>query len=186
MIIRKATPSDSPWIATYMMLAMEDIIYKFIGKKDYAQAREFVLYFVAQENNQYAYQNCLVAETDVKVVAVINYYDGENFIALRKPILDYVRANFNPNCNPEAETQAGEYYIDALGVAPEMQRKGVGAKLIQTLIDQYVTQNRKTLGLLVDEENPKAKKLYLKLGFKSVGRQTLVGQKMKHLQISPI
>ena len=77
-----------------------------------------------------------------------------------------------------------EYYIDALGVAQNMQGKGIGAKLLQFLIDNYVIKNKKTLGLLVDLENTNAKKLYVKLGFKCIGRKTLVGQKMEHLQLS--
>jgi ribosomal protein S18 acetylase RimI-like enzyme len=185
MIIRKAELKDSELIATYLMLAMDSIIYKFIGKEDYDEARKFILYFIEQENNQYSYQNCLVAENENTIVAAINYYDGSAFVHLREPILNGVRASFNKNFNPENETEPGEYYIDALGVDPKMQGKGIGAKLLQFLIDKYVIDENKTLGLLVDEENPQAKKLYIKLGFKSVGKKTLVGQKMEHLQIKP-
>jgi ribosomal protein S18 acetylase RimI-like enzyme len=77
----------------------------------------------------------------------------------------------------------GEFYIDSLGVAANQQGKGIGSKLLLFLIDEYVTINQKTLGLLVDEENPAAKKLYLKLGFKTVGKKTLVGKNLEQLQI---
>jgi ribosomal protein S18 acetylase RimI-like enzyme len=87
--------------------------------------------------------------------------------------------------SPEDETQAGEYYIDSLGVRPELQGRGIGAQLLLFVIDKYVTRQRKTLGLLEDEENPDARKLYLKLGFKSVGIETLVGKRMEHLQLEP-
>ena len=46
-------------------------------------------------------------------------------------------------------------------------------------------ENQQTLGLLVDEANPLAEKLYLKLGFEFVGHKELVGKKMKHLQRKP-
>jgi hypothetical protein len=32
MVIRKAKPEDAKAIATYLMLAMEDIVYQFIGE----------------------------------------------------------------------------------------------------------------------------------------------------------
>lgn len=186
MTIRKAELSDSEPIATYLMLAMKDIIYKFICKENYDEARNLVLHFVRQANNQYSYQNCLVVESNNKIVAAINYYDGEKFIELRKPILNYVRANYDKDFDPEEETKSGEYYIDSLGVDTSMQGKGIGANLLQFLIDKYVIKDHKTLGLLVDEENPNAKKLYIKLGFKNVGTKTFVGQKMEHLQISQL
>lgn len=185
MIIRKATLNDADFIATYLLLAMESIIYKFISKDDYEEARRFLLHFVGQEQNQYSYQNCIVAEIDDTIVAALNYYEGQLLYELREPVLTYVRDQYNPHFNPEPETQPGEYYIDSFGVEPTMQGKGIGAQLLQHLIDHYVIEQHQTLGLLVDEENPKAKKLYLKLGFTPVGTKTLVGQHLEHLQLKP-
>lgn len=183
MIIRKAVLEDSKYIAPILLLAMEDIVYKFIGHADYQAALNFLLYFVERENNQYSYQNCFVAEEENEIIGAVNLYEGRNLSQLRKPVIEYVRSNFNPNFNPEDETQNGEFYIDALGVNPNYQGKGIGSKLLQFLIQEYVTQKHQTLGLLVEEDNPNAKKLYLKLGFKVVGQNTLVGKKLDHLQL---
>ncbi|WP_431241269.1 N-acetyltransferase family protein [Flavobacterium sp. P21] len=185
MNIRKAQISDSAQIAPILLLAMEDIIYKFIKKKDYASAKDFLLHFIGKENNQYSYQNCFVAEADNEIIGVVNIYNGADLEILRNPIIEYVRSNFNPEFDPEFETKAGEFYIDSLGVNPKYQGKGIGSKILRFLIEEYVTQKHHTLGLLVDEDNPNAKKLYLNLGFQSVGEKTLVGKKLEHLQISP-
>jgi len=183
MIIRKALSEDSPQIAPILMLAMEDIVYKFIGKKDFDSAKDFLLNFVEKENNQYSYQNCFVAEEENKIIGAVNIYDGATLEKLRIPVIEYVRANFNPDFNPEDETQSGEFYIDALGIDPAHQGKGIGSKILQFLIEKYVNQKKQTLGLLVDEDNPNAKKLYVKLGFAVVGKKTLVGKTLEHLQI---
>ncbi len=183
MIIRKATIADSEQIAPYLMLAMEDIVFKFIGKKDKIAAINLLQHFVKMERNQYSFQNCLVAQYNGKIIAAINFYDGANFIQLREPILQFIKIHFNKDSNPEIETQAGEYYIDTLGVDPKWQGNGIGSKLLKFLIEKYVVQAGQTLGLLVEEDNPNAKRLYLKLGFKSVGKQILVGKQMEHLQI---
>lgn len=185
MIIRKAKRSDSESIANYLMLAMEQLLYEFICKEDYDVAYNLLLHFVSKKNNQYSYLNCIVAEIDNKVAGVVNYYDGEKLIELREPILDYVRAYFNKGFDPENETQAGEYYIDTLAVDPNMQGKGIGTKLLQYLIDEYTVKQQKIVGLLVDKENPEARKLYLRMGFKSVGKKILVGHEMEHLQRNP-
>ena len=84
MNIRKAELSDSESIATYLMLAMEDIVYRFICKENYDDAYKLVLHFVTQENNQYSYQNCSVVEIDGKIIAAINCYDGEKLIEFIK------------------------------------------------------------------------------------------------------
>lgn len=183
MMIRKATFEDSESVATHLLLAMEEIIYKFIGKKDYDNAYAFMLRFVASEDNQYSYKNCFVAVDENEIIGAVAVYDGGKLHELRKPIVEYVRSHFNPGFDPEDETQSGEFYIDSLGVNPKCQGKGIGSKILQFLIEEFVTKNKQTLGLLVEEENPGAKKLYLKLGFKIVGEKTLVGKKLEHLQI---
>lgn len=183
MIIRKALPSDAECIVDFLLMATEEIIYEFIREKNHDKAKQFLLYFIKKENNQYSFQNCLVAEIDNEMVAAVALYDGARLATLRQPVTDYIRNNINKNFEPEDETAAGEFYIDSIGVRPGHRGKGIGAKLLQFLINEHVYLQRKTLGLLVDEENPAAKKLYLKLGFKSAGKMILAGKQMEHLQI---
>jgi len=185
MNIRKAKISDSKQIAPILLLAMEEIIYKFIAKKDYASAKEFLEHFIGRENNQYSYQNCYVGEENNEIIGAVNIYKGSDIERLRNPIIEFVRENYNPEFDPEFETKEGEFYIDSLGVNPNHQGKGIGSKLLLFLIDDFVYQKNETLGLLVEEDNPLAKNLYLKLGFNVVGEKTLVGKKLDHLQISP-
>ncbi|BDU26022.1 GNAT family N-acetyltransferase [Flavobacterium sp. GSB-24] len=184
MNIRKAEKSDAENIAPILLLAMEDIIYKFIAKEDYASAKDFLLHFIERENNQYSYQNCYVAEEHNEIIGTVNVYDGTDLEILRIPIIEYVRNHYNPIFDPEFETRSGEFYIDSLGIKPNHQGKGIGSKILQFLIKEYVYSKQQTLGLLVEEDNPLAKNLYLKLGFKIVGEKTLVGKRLEHLQIS--
>jgi len=76
-------------------------------------------------------------------------------------------------------------YVDALAVSPNHQGKGIGSKLLQIVIDEYVVEKRQILGLLVDEDNPSAKRIYIKLGFRPVGKKMLAGKHMEHLRIGP-
>jgi len=183
MIIRKATLQDSAFIATHLLLAMQEIVYKFVGEKDPAIANELMLHFAKMEGNQYSYQNCWVAEDEKEVLASVNLYDGARLHELRAPVLEHIRRQFNRELKPEDETEAGEYYIDSFGVNPDKQGKGVGSKMLQFLIEEFVNKRNETLGLLVDEENANARRLYLRLGFKSAGKKTLFGKNMDHLQL---
>jgi GNAT superfamily N-acetyltransferase len=127
-----------------------------------------------------------VVEDNKEVVAAVNLYDGAGLNELRQPVMEYIRSKFSRDFTLEDETQAGEYYIDSLGVDPNQQNKGIGTRLLQFVIDEYVDKHSHTLGLLVDESNPNAKRLYLKLGFKSAGKKVLFGKNMEHLQIKRI
>lgn len=183
MFIRKASIEDSQQIAELLLMAMEDIIYKFIGKKDRQEATRFLFHFVRSKDNQYSYQNCLVAENNGEIIAAVNSYDGGKLRELREPIIAYLKANHGMEQIPNDETQAGEYYIDTLAVDPKFRGAGIGTKILQCLIGEYVVNQKHTLGLLVEKDNVPAKKLYLKLGFKEVGTKILVGLYLDHLQI---
>ncbi len=183
-VIRKATSGDSPAIASCLLVAMEDIVYKFIGNEDAKRAKDFMQFFVESSGNQYSYENCWLAETDNEVVGAVNVYDGALLNQLRQPVLDYLQNKFHRQLNLEDETQAGEYYIDTIGVHPHHHGKGIGTKLLQAVIEEFINMRGQTLGLLVEDINPNAKRLYSRLGFVSVGSKTLLGKKMEHLQMN--
>jgi len=184
--IRKATDEDSNIIASLIMLAMDDIIYSFIGEVSYEKAFHFLNRLIREKSNQYSYENCWVAEAENQLVAAAIVYDGARLKELRNPVAILLREIFNRDFNPEDETQEGEYYIDCVGVDSNYQGKGIGSQVFQFIINEFVLQQNKTLGLLVDKKNPKAKQLYLKLGFEVVGEKKLVGNEMEHLQYKNI
>ncbi len=183
MQVRKAVIKDSEPIAFLLMLATGEVIYRFIGERNFEKAQDFLVRFVKSENNQYSFQNCYVIEDEGEIVGALLGYDGEKLHELRKPVLGYIHQFFDANLKVEDETQGGEYYIDSVGVLPTHQGKGLGAKLIQFVIDEQVLKNGQTLGLLVDKANPAAKRLYQKLGFESVGEKMLMGMSLEHLQL---
>ncbi|UZD24437.1 GNAT family N-acetyltransferase [Algoriphagus halophytocola] len=183
MRIRKAQIIDSEVIATLLMQATGDVIYKFIGDQDFDKAKRFLLHFVAAEYNQYSFQNCYVLVQGARVLAAALVYDGACLNELRKPVLDYIHCHFDAELEVEEETQAGEIYLDSLAVDPAHQGKGLGAELLRFLIDEFVHKGGKKLGLLVDQTNPDAKRLYLRLGFRVVEEKMLLGITLDHLQL---
>lgn len=184
-MIRKATQADSEAIAACLLLAMENIVYSFIGERNHAKATAFMHYFARRKANQYSYQNGWVAEENGKITATANVYNGADLHALRQPVLDYIQSQYNRDLLPEDETGEGEYYLDTLGVLPGYRGRGTGTRLLQFLLDEYVKRQHQILGLLVEETNPAAKRLYLRLGFLPVGEKMLLGKKMVHLQAQP-
>jgi ribosomal protein S18 acetylase RimI-like enzyme len=182
MLIRKAKVEDSKFIAEYIMLAMEGILYSFIGENSHEKAIYLLNCLIQEKGNQYSYENCWVAESNNEILAAALVYDGGRLRELRKPVERLIQTQFNRDFSPEDETQEGEYYIDCVGVNPNQQGKGIGTQVFQFLIDEFAHKREQTLGLLVDKDNPKAKQLYLKLGFVVIAEKKLVGKEMEHLQ----
>lgn len=184
--IRKATIEDAKDIALCLFLAMKDIAFYIFNTNDEKEALSILEEFISTESNQYSYSICWVVENNNKqVVAASNIYNGADLIYLRNAVLLYNLNKFDRNIEIEDETQPGEYYIDCMGVHPNFQGKGIGSLLFRHLIHEYVDQQKQTLGLLVDLDNPQAKKLYIKLGFEVVGEKTLAGKTLEHMQIKP-
>ncbi|HUH51636.1 MAG TPA: GNAT family N-acetyltransferase [Flavobacterium sp.] len=180
--IRKALPTDYKAIAQCLMLAMEDIFYVFIGEHSNEKAVDFLEQLVQKKDNQYSYENCWLAVSENEVVGAGLVYDGAKLHQLRAPVAQEIKKVFGKDFNPEDETQAGEFYIDCVGVYPNQQGRGIGSAIFKFLIQEYVLQRKLTLGLLVEKNNPGAKNLYLKLGFEVMGDKILVGTHLEHLQ----
>ena len=66
-------------------------------------------------------------------------------------------------------TVLDEGYIENIAVHPEFRRRGIGASLIQALIQQGLAEQLAFLTLEVRESNLPARKLYEKYGFSAVG-----------------
>lgn len=182
MIIRKGTPEDSETIAELMFLAMGEFFYLYINEENVTKAKEFARHFIEQKENQLSYENCLVAVENNQIIASLNIYDGGKLAQLQKPIIDYIRLNYNNEFVLGDETQAGEYYIDTLAIREEFQGNGIGTYILNYAIDKYVNEMNGALGLVVDKDNPKAKELYLKLGFEHTDYRMLAGRSVEHLQ----
>ena len=183
MIIRKANFEDASAISPLLLLAMEEVFYDFIGNNTYEIAESFLTKLVQQKGNQYSFENCWIVEFENQITGVVCVYDGANLSALRNPIIKEIKTTFKQDFNPENETQSGEIYIDCVGINTNFQGRGIGSKLFNFLIEEFVEKQQKNLGLLVDIDNPKAEKLYKKLGFKKVGEKQLSGKNFNHLQI---
>ncbi|MBB5437513.1 ribosomal protein S18 acetylase RimI-like enzyme [Pedobacter sp. AK017] len=181
-MIRQAKPDDAAAIASLIILAMDSLAAKFVAGKDPEEAVLLFERFAALPANQYSYENTLVYEDGAGVSGMISAYDGADLELLRAPFLAYISHKYGFPEHIEHETQAGEYYIDCVSVAPGKQGKGIGKELIRALIAHALSINKPLVGLLVSKENPKAEKLYASLGFQTVNEKEFMGGNYLHMQ----
>jgi len=183
--IRPARPEDYKQVAPLIIQAMEDLACTFANAKDPQKAIPLFEHFFQQKANQYSFEHTLVYEETAVAMGSITFYDGELLAQYRKPFLEYISEKYKvTGLVIEDETTPNEVYIDTLSVSPKHQGKGIGKQLLAAAISQAKNSDQKKIGLLVDLNNPNAKKLYLSLGFESVGKKQLGNCVYEHLQLS--
>lgn len=179
-MIRPAVPEDAKDVAPLMILAMGHIAGIFANSENHEEAIPFFESFFRQKNNQYSYENTLVYENESGVAGSVTGYDGKLLHTLRQPVLDELRKNL-PGFTPNDETEAGEYYLDCVNVSKEQQGKGIGKILIRAFCDHAHRLGHNRVGLIVDLENPAARRLYENLGFHVAGQRDFMGHRYDHM-----
>jgi ribosomal protein S18 acetylase RimI-like enzyme len=184
-MIKSAIPSEAPIIAQLLVNAMKELAVQYANDPDPQQAIPIFKHFVAREDNQYSYQNMRVCYIDDELVGVISGYDGGKFKELRKPFLSYLKDKIKIDLEDVAETEDGEYYIDALSVSPSVQGRGIGKELIKDFIEEIAKEGHTKIGLLVNTQNSLAKNLYESLDFVVVNEKQILGESYFHMQFIP-
>ena len=178
--MREATREDAGIIAQVVAMAIGDqeSLYDYCGE-DYLSVLTEV---AAKDVSQYSWQCAFVAELNGVVAGAIVGYDGARLAQLREGTFDVLRKRIGRVPIIADETEAGEYYLDSVGVLPEFRGLGVGRELIAAFCEKVFAKGYDCVGLIVDCDNPRAEKLYFSLGFRRVGTRQFFGHHMWHLQ----
>lgn len=175
IVVREARRGDAPLIAEVVCMA--------VGYDTSHPIYPVFLELAGRDVAQYSYRNTLVAEVDGLVVGALVGYDGARLAELRRPIYPLLEQHLGSALEIEDETEAGEFYLDSLGVLPVYRGRGVGRVLIDAFASRAFAEGHSRVGLIVDVDNPDAERLYTLLGFRRVGTKRFLGHKMWHLQM---
>ena len=178
--IRRATTKDAVTIARVVAMAIGDksTLESYCGK-DYLS----VLTAAArQHDTQYSWCHSLIAQVDGVVAGAVVGYDGGKLSELRNATFAVIQKSIGRLPVIADETEAGEFYLDSVGVLPEFRGRGVGSALIRALCQRAAAEGHSCVGLIVEHDNNQAEKLYISLGFERVGAKLFFGHKMWHLQ----
>ncbi len=184
IIVREATINDVAMIASAVAMAIGDkeALRNYCGE-NYLSVLEDIAHV---DNTQYSWRRALVAEVDGKVAGAVVGYDGALLESLREGSFRIISAHVGRVPTIADETEAGEFYLDSVGVLPEFRDMGIGRALVAAMRDKAFSEGHERVGLIVDYDNPRAEALYASLGFKRVGEKIFFGHRMKHLQVNKI
>ncbi|WP_338336215.1 GNAT family N-acetyltransferase [Marseilla massiliensis] len=183
--LRQGRPSDAPEIAWLIMQAMSEECCRYFHGDDHTadDFHRLMTALVERQDTQYSYINAICAvDGDDRVIGVSVSYDGAQLRRLRQPFIDAVREAFGRDfCSMPEETKAGELYLDSIAVAPDHRGKGIAKELLKATARKAEQCGCGPLALLVDDNNPNAERLYIKVGFRPDGTNSWGGHHMKHL-----
>ena len=177
--IRKAHKEEAQQIAELFMLAwpVDEILES--NAISYDQLYESITLIAGGEDTIYSYENTLVAEIDGKVVGAMCAYDGADYQRLKQPIVN----TLGPDSGfaKLKETEAGEFYLDSVGVLPEFRGRGIASRLFEAQCERAASLGHEVAGLIVDVDKPQAEALYARLGFVYLDDKDFFEHAMKHM-----
>ena len=186
--IEPARPCHAPCIARAVMDAVGEEICSEFAAPDHTpeDVERLFTHLASLEDSQYSYRNTIIAlAPDGTRAGAVVCYDGARLYDLREAFVREANRLLGwgaTQADFADETSADEVYLDSLMVAPEYRRLGLGTRLIREAAGK-AAEIGKPLGLLVDFDNPGARRVYVAAGFRKVGTRPFAGREMEHMQI---
>lgn len=159
---RPASCAEAGTIAELFMMAwpVEEILEA--NGISYEHQHEAMTEVAARRGTIYSYENTIVAELDGRVVGAMCAYDGADYVRLKQPVVDILGPD--SGFAQLQETEAGEFYLDSVGVYPEFRGMGIASRIFEAHIERTASLGHRRAGLIVDEDKPQAEALYTRLG----------------------
>ena len=181
--IRPARPEDCGDIAMLFLLSSDGLaeyIWSQAGPEG-ASPLETGRRRYAREGVAFSYQNCLVAEEDGQVIAMLH-----SFVMPPREETGDEAANDNgeavdPVLQPYAELEdPGSLYVSGVAVTPEHRGCGLGRRLMEQARARAETLDLPRVSLICFEANETAMQLYRRLGYAEVDRRPVVPHPSLH------
>jgi len=195
VVIRPARPEDCGDIAMLFLLSSDGLaeyIWSQVGSQG-DSLLETGRQRYAREGVAFSYQNCLVAEEDGDVIAMLHSFAMPPKDQAGAQAGDDA-ANDNDEPNDESDNESGDpvlqpyaeledpgsLYVSGVAVYPEHRGRGLGRKLMDQAQARAEALGLSRISLICFEQNETAMQLYRRLGYVEVDRRPVVPHPSLH------
>jgi len=188
MEIRPARPTDDMGLVSLIYSAGPEL-YDFIYKTDRHDARDYIAYEFQSGRGFCGHHNVTVAVRDGAVIGTGCFYGARqygrltlgtaiNMFKFYGPIHIWpVLARSGHIGSVMKKPKKSELYLSNFGVAASQRSTGVGSTMINTKVAEARQQGYGVFGLDVADTNPRAEKLYRKLGLQMIEFKKFSGRR---------
>lgn len=179
ILIRPARPDDAAAAASLIRLTMGGSADSFADIESGWSSEKLLSALFVRGGGRFGYRVGTILEADEAAVgllvsypaskmAMLDWSTGRNLLSvLGVRALIRLTKRIVPKMNIH-EAERGEYYISNIGVLPDFQGNGYGARLLTFAEQQARKSNLNKCSLIVDEHNDGAIRLYQRFGYKVV------------------
>lgn len=176
--LKPCTPQDVEQ-AVPLIYASGPDAFEYVFKNNKISALDFLRFTFVKENGEFSYKNHYALYKENKIVGIVATFNAETAkkftLADAKNILAFYKLKaFGVMLKGLRVEQiikipvGNEIVIGHLGIDAEKRGQGLGTICLQEIQKTINKTKEQKIVLDVSEENPRAKKLYERLGFKVV------------------
>lgn len=183
--IRPATPDDATLTSSLISLSMGELADYLFGKA-HLTVDEILAGLFLLEGNRFSQHIADIAEWDGQPAGMLVSFPGREItrrdlamgLGLVKlcGLWDVLRLSVPALAIASGvETLRDEYYLASVAVSPGFQGRGIGSELLGKAEVKACKAGLKKCSLIVDLENPSARRLYARSGYQVVFTKTYPG-----------
>ncbi len=183
-MIRPATPEDAAACVPLIDIVFEEMEIPALMRIPKAQLYPIFEQAFLLEDYRYSWPQTFVHETAGHVDGILVGYPHAKEAHIDdvfRPLLPQIGLATTAELFPDTETYAGEWYVDTLAVAASAQGHGAGTELLQGIEPLLHQRGERCLSLNVDQANPRAEKLYKKVGYTKNGELMIGSHRYNHM-----
>lgn len=178
--IRQADKNDAKAVAPLIYDAIGDIANNLTGEHALPKVLAALEQYVTETTNRHSYLNTFVAEQQNEIVGIVVLYDGRLGYKLDRQ-LELQLSKRGIQTTLDVEAHMDEYYIDTICVSEKARGLGIGTRLLH-----FAEQKGKELGyekisLNVELEKHDARRLYEKIGYRTIESWTIINEPFHHM-----
>ena len=183
-MIRQAEKKDIEQMLELVWIVLQDMELPALAIIPEQQLKALLHKAMQSEDYRYSYRRAIVCLREGQIAGVAYGYKGELEPYIDQVLTDLLQAAGLGEVQlfTDSETSPGEWYLDTLVTSVDYRKQGVAMELLAALPKVAAAQGETIIGLNCDQENASAQALYRKMGYQTVGENTISGHRYDHMQ----
>jgi ribosomal protein S18 acetylase RimI-like enzyme len=165
-MIQQAKKENITNLSLLILNAIGTIANTLTGENERNKILETLDLYISMDINRISYNNIYTYKIENELAGLIIAYNSNKIKELDAPILNHLKSKNMFFKSFDKECFKDEFYIDTVSVFEKFQGNGIAKELFIFIEKKAKDLDFKKVSLLVDFENPKALKLYEKIGFR--------------------